>query len=332
MRAIVLQGRGELVVETSLPEPTASADAVVEVGWCGICGTDRHLFLGEYGDRRYPRVLGHEIAGRVVHDPTGGLAEGTAVAVDINVTCGRCSACLRGASMTCAQLQQVGVHRDGAFARFVAVPPARLAPLPGGVGMREGTLFEPLACVVHAQSRLAWPPVASVLVIGSGPTGLLHAQTARAKVAGEVTVVDTVEARLELAATLPGLMVRHASSIADSTFEIVIDAAGTAASLDLALDVVAPGGQLLMFGIPGPQVQVNVRPHRVVTEEVSIVGSNGATPAAWAAVSPMVSSGAVRLAPLVADEVDFPQAVDIIAGLDTRPRPGKILVAAGGSQ
>lgn len=330
MKAVVLQGPGELVVETSVPEPTATTDAVVEVDWCGICGTDRHVFLGEYGDRRYPRVLGHEIAGRVAHDPTGGLPEGTAVAVDINITCGRCAACLRGASMTCPQLRQVGVHRDGAFARFVAVPADRLAPLPSGVGVREGALFEPLACVVHAQDRLVWPVDASVLVIGAGPTGLLHAQVARTRVAGRVAVVDTAEPRLELASSLPGLDVRHATTLADDTFDVVIDAAGTASSIDRALDLVAPGGQVLMFGIPGPEVAAKVHPHRIVTQEVSIVGSNGATHAAWASVGTLVSSGAVRLGALVADEVDLMQAVDIIAGSDDRPRAGKVLVGVGG--
>ena len=184
-----------------------------------------------------------------------------------------------------AQLQQVGVHRDGAFARFVAVPPARLAPLPGGVGMREGTLFEPLACVVHAQSRLAWPPVASVLVIGSGPTGLLHGQLALARGVARVLMVDISRARLDAVADLEGMVPVDATNDGVGAIrwltdgrgaDIVIETAAVPASYEAAQRAVRSGGQLLLFGIPGAGLETAVRPHDLVVREITIRGSNGA--------------------------------------------------------
>jgi 2-desacetyl-2-hydroxyethyl bacteriochlorophyllide A dehydrogenase len=333
MKAVVLQDV-EVLGVSSVAEPVEGDDAIVEVEWCGICGTDRHVFLGEYGDRRVPRVLGHEAAGRVVLDPSGRLASGTQVALDINVTCGACAHCRRGSTMTCAHLQQVGVHRDGAFARYVAVPPSHLTVLPDGMSTREGALFEPLACVIHAQSKLRWDLGLDVVVLGAGPTGILHAQLAHARTGRPVVVVDLDEERLEVAAAHRGVVATRADRLLPeraTSFDVVVDAAGSAASADMLLPLVRSSGQVLCFGIPAPHVVARIPPHEMVSRELSVVGSNGATPAAWASIGQIAASGVVRFDLLPSTEVDLEGAVARINGQATQAARGKVLVNVGDS-
>ena len=117
--------------------------------------------------------------------------------------CGRCSVC-RGAVHDVRQLPQVGVHRNGAFAPLVGVPPPRCAP--AGRDARRGGMSEPLACVVHAQSKLRWTPGATVAVFGAGPIGVLHGQLALARGAARVLMVDISRARLDAVADLEGMV------------------------------------------------------------------------------------------------------------------------------
>jgi 2-desacetyl-2-hydroxyethyl bacteriochlorophyllide A dehydrogenase len=333
MKAIVLQDV-EVLGVSSVADPVEGSDAIVEVEWCGICGTDRHVFLGEYGDRQVPRVLGHDAAGRVVFDPSGRLADGTQVAVDINVTCGSCADCRRGSTMTCPRLKQVGVHRDGAFARFVSVPPSHLTPLPDGMSTREGALFEPLACVIHAQSKLRWDLGLDIVVLGAGPTGILHAQLAHARTGRPVLVADVDEARLEIAAAHRGVVAIRADRLLPehaASFDVVVDAAGSAASADMIVPLVRSSGQVLCFGIPGPEVVARIAPHEMVSRELSVVGSNGATPAAWASIGQIAASGAVSFDLLASDQVDLEGAVARINGQAPGASRGKVLVNVGSS-
>ena len=125
MKAAILHGRRD-IRPGDLPDPEAGpGEVIVSVEYVSICGTDHHVYLGEFEGRvSYPAVLGHEFAGVVESAGEGveGLSPGDRVAVDPDLPCGRCPACRDGRSSGCQRLKLIGIDRPGAFAEIVAVP------------------------------------------------------------------------------------------------------------------------------------------------------------------------------------------------------------------
>ena len=155
----MLEGAGDLAVRTVREPAPAVGEVLIEVAWCGICGTDRHIYEGQYGGDNLPLTLGHEFSGRIASDPTGRLAAGTAVVVDINVQCGRCRFCRAGDHMSCPELAQIGVHRSGHFARLgqCACCPG-LRPVGRDAAGRGGHDEAAGLRGVHAESKWRWTP------------------------------------------------------------------------------------------------------------------------------------------------------------------------------
>jgi len=323
VNAVVLEQPGDLAVR-SVSEPVpAPGEVVVEVAWCGVCGTDRSIYAGAYGGRQLPLILGHEFSGRVAEDPSGSLETGAPVVVDINVACGRCRACRFGAAMTCSSLEQIGVDRHGGFAPFVAVPGTAVQVLPLGMPLDVAAMVEPLACVVHSQSTLDWRLASSVLVTGTGPVGYLQALVARARGCSRILVTDTRPERLAAFDSLPGILAMDARhDVAARALEltegrgvdVVIEASGALEAYPVAFSAVRPGGQILVFGIPGPGAEVPLRPHDLLVRELSLHGSNGAGPAAWPVAIDLLASGRIDVTPLLGDRIDLHTVVERIAG------------------
>ena len=337
----MLEGAGDLAVRTVREPAPAVGEVLIEVAWCGICGTDRHIYEGQYGGDNLPLTLGHEFSGRIASDPTGRLAAGTAVVVDINVQCGRCRFCRAGDHMSCPELAQIGVHRSGAFAPLVSVPAAQVHPLPAGMPLDVAAMTEPLACVVHAQSKLRWTPGATVAVFGAGPIGVLHGQLALARGAARVLMVDISRARLDAVADLEGMVPVDATNDGVGAIrwltdgrgaDIVIETAAVPASYEAAQRAVRSGGQLLLFGIPGAGLETAVRPHDLVVREITIRGSNGAGPAAWPAAIDLLSAGTIDVTHLLRDRIDLATVVERITGEPEQRAPYKSIAVLAGAQ
>lgn len=208
MKAACLTGKESLVIR-DVPEPEIGpGDVLVRVKSAFVCGTDVRFYLnGEPGiDGEHPRVLGHEFAGVVerVGDQVKSYAPGTAVAVAPNYGCGVCDLCVSGHSEMCAASEALGVTIDGGFAQFVRIPEAavrqgNISPIPSGVSFPEAALAEPLSCVYNAYEKIGIYPGDTVLVIGSGPIGIMHCLIALMAGAARVFISDISEQRMELA-------------------------------------------------------------------------------------------------------------------------------------
>src|ERR1700753_1041274 len=206
MRAVVWEEPGKLAV-TEVPDPTPGhAELIVEVGSCGICGTDVHIADGEFPPTPYPIVPGHEFAGQVVALGEGVPPEwhgGERGAVDPSLFCGHCEACHAGRGNLCANWNAIGDTVDGAFAEFVKVPAANAYKIPDAASDQQGALIEPLSCAVHGMRRLGSVVGEDVLVMGAGTMGLLLMQLLNRAGARSVSVVDRKASRLD-AATATG--------------------------------------------------------------------------------------------------------------------------------
>ncbi|HHY51561.1 MAG TPA: alcohol dehydrogenase catalytic domain-containing protein, partial [Alphaproteobacteria bacterium] len=172
----------------------------VAIRHIGICGTDYHIFGGNFPYFEYPRIIGHELSG-VVTDPNGSsLHEGEAVVINPYLNCGHCPACREGKTNCCETLKVLGVHTDGGMAEEIVMPAANLYSA-GDLSLRDAAMVEFLAIGAHAVRRAALRAGDRALVVGTGPIGLGTAYFAT--IAGaDVTVVDAAPDKVAAARAL----------------------------------------------------------------------------------------------------------------------------------
>lgn len=277
MQAVVIEKPGEVQVK-EVPSPVPGPEElVVAVKACGICGTDLHIFDGEFGPARYPLIPGHEFAGEVVSAGESAPAElvGRPVAVDPSVFCGRCRPCREGRGNLCENWNALGDTMAGACAELVAVPYWNARPLPAGFDMSLAALVEPLSCAVHGYDILRPKLGDRFLVYGAGTMGLLLVALAPHAGAVSVSVVEPNARRRELALEMGATEAVRASSELERErgYDVVIDATGVVAAVEDALGQVARGGKFLQFGVTAQDAVARFSPFRLYNDEQSFLGS-----------------------------------------------------------
>ena len=327
MRAVRLieAHRLELV---DIPAPEASpGEVVVRVDGCGICGSDLTSYkVGLFTDA----VPGHELAGVIdsVGDGVTGWAAGDAAVVDPKIPCGACDDCRSGASYRCAMAltSGIGFARDGGFAELVAAPASLLHRLPAGLALEHACLVEPLSVAIHGVDRARLHPGDTAVVVGLGPIGLLTVATLHAHGIGPIVGVDPVPDRralaLELGATTALAELREVRSHV-APAPAVIECSGYAPLLHAAADLVAPGGRLVLVGVPFGEA--TVIPLMWVTREIEIVGSIASNAADFALSLEMLAAdpGIARVA---TRRVGLAQVPDVFEELITPSSGGKVVV------
>lgn len=284
MRAayLVEPGRFEL---RDIPRPEPAPDeALIRIARTGICGTDMHIFHGNYAAENLPMIPGHEFTGHVAgvgRDVTG-LTEGQPVVVDMNIGCQRCYWCRRNEILNCPEMQQLGITMDGAFAEYISVPARLVIPAPENVAPEILALTEPLACVVRAARKAQVTFGQSVVVIGAGPIGNLHVQLLRTIGAAPIIVADLSAERVQMAmnngadfgVSDPDQLEETVLKATDGRgADIVIESVGHPALYQQATRLMRKGGHLAAFGITGAGDTLPVDILKTILEENSIKGS-----------------------------------------------------------
>lgn len=311
MRAATLTGPARLEMR-DVPEPEPGpADALVRVRRVGICGTDVKIHSGHI-PVDYPRVMGHEIVGEVRSAPAGSAAlVGERVLVDPGITCGDCPQCRAGRGNICTRGWLLGRDRDGGLRALMEVPAANLHRLPEDLDEDVAPVLQVLATCIHAQ-RLAPPvPGGSVVILGLGVTGLLHLQLAKAAGAGPVVCATRSAGKLELARHLgadrtvqlePGVDPATVAEAAGGGAELVIECAGTVATLSAAVEIARVGGRVLAYGTI-PESGGAFPYYDLYYKEIALIGARSANGGDFPAAIDAARSGSVRLEPLVSRRV-----------------------------
>lgn len=282
MRAIVFPQPEAIAVERVADPTPAAGEVVVQVAACGICGTDVHIYHGEYMST-FPIIPGHEFGGTVVEvgRDVKDLRVGERVAVDPNLYCGECDFCRNEQANHCRNWQGVGITRAGGFADYVAVPARACYRLPDSLTDAQAAFIEPLACVVHACKRLRVMPADAVLIFGAGPMGLLLLQALRHSGASRVVMVDKQPDRLALAQQLGAAATVAAGGdqaallkdMAPDGFGVVVDATGVPAVIEAAFTHLRPRGQYLQFGVAPMHAHIQLSPYAIFRNDWQIIGS-----------------------------------------------------------
>jgi len=291
VRAAIVAGPGRLAVE-EVPDPIPrDHEVIVQVGICGICGTDIHVLDGDYPAVRYPVIPGHEFGGTVVAvgRAVRRVHEGQRVAVDPMDYCDGCANCRAGWTNMCLHGGGLGTTAPGALAEYVAVNAARCEPLPPDLDPGLASLVEPLSCVLHALDRIGPVLGEDVLVLGSGTIGLMLTALITAA-GGRVDVVDPRAGRLAVAEEFGARRTAaSAGQIADGQiaagqtsdghipaagWSVVADATGSPRAVADGLAHLRRTGRMALLGIGGADATFPFAPSDVVARELTIVGVN----------------------------------------------------------
>jgi 2-desacetyl-2-hydroxyethyl bacteriochlorophyllide A dehydrogenase len=306
MKAAILHGPRDLRVESLRDPRPEPGEVVVRMTAAGLCGTDYEIWSGAR-PVAYPRIMGHELVGRVeatASDVTG-VSPGDPVVVEPNYSCGHCPLCREGNRNLCLSRTTIGINADGGFAELVRVPARCCWRATAGAASDALLLAEPLAVVVRAVARGEPKPGETAAIVGAGTLGLLALQVLRARGA-RVMVTSRSRRRFALAtelgadathATLEGRLADAARRFAGREgVDLVVETAGTAEAVTHALELVRPGGRVVLTGLPHEPTSVSF--FSVVRREITLTGSmiyQDEFPEALR----LVESGAVQTTPLI---------------------------------
>lgn len=310
------------------PETAPEGWVLVDIEEVGLCGTDYHIFEGKHPYLEYPRVIGHELGGRVAVS-AGAWPQGAPVVVNPYISCGTCVACTKGKPNCCTQIAVLGVHRDGGMCDRIAVPAGNLydaGALPEGAAV----LTEFLAIGAHAVRRANLVAGDRVLVTGAGPIGLGVALFARLSGA-EVHLLDTSAARL---AALGGFGFEHlhegAAGLPAEGFDVAFDATGNARAIEAGFAHIAHGGTYVLVSVVKDEIRFSDPEFH--KREMTLVGSRNATAEDFRRVMDALASGAIDAGPIISARLalaDLPEQFPVLVA--DRERLIKVVVRIGGA-
>jgi len=298
MKAAVYYGPGDIRVEDR-PKPAATKEnLIVQVHCCAICGTDVKLATIGHHRAKPGRIIGHELVGHIVYagKEVTGFAEGERVTMATSVGCGKvsCPYCARGLHNLCPDALPIGLGVDGALAEFIAVPPQALpggnvVKVPDHVPDEAAALSEPMSCAINAQEIVGVSAGDSMLVIGGGPLGAIHAELAKACGARPVMISEFSEVRLAMLREFEDVLIIDAANedvgevIAQNTDGLGVDVAVVAApnrqAHEVSINYVRKGGAVSLFAsLPSGKSDVTLDSRVIHYGELRVCGASDSRP------------------------------------------------------
>jgi L-iditol 2-dehydrogenase len=331
MKAALMQGPGMLSID-DVPDPSISEGGILlEMVACAICGTDAKMLEAGHRDLVYPRILGHEIVGRVLSKDVRGYQEGDLVQVWPGIACSECRPCSKGIDNQCSVMKILGFNRDGGFAQKIALPAQTirnngLVKLPDRAEPRLISLAEPLACCLNGQELARVGKGDTVLIFGAGPIGCLHAMLARQMGAEKVLMTEHLDSRRKM---LPKGLADRIIDPGQEDITIVVKDETGGEGVDVVLmstpevrvdswllRLMAPQGRISMFSGPKKgnyEVPFDVR--SLHYKEICLVGAYGCSSRQNREAVTMILDGRMDVAWLVTEEValnDLPRTFERI--------------------
>ena len=334
MKAVVLRGPGEIVIEDR-PEPRLSEGHILlKVNLVGLCGSDLNSYRGKNPMVSFPRIPGHEISATVV-ESVAGFKTDDQVTLSPYTSCGQCAACLRGRPNACRNNETLGVQRDGGLTEYLVAPPEKLYV--AKLNLKELCLVEPLTVGFHAVARGRVTSSDTVAIIGCGGVGL--GAVAASAFRGAYTIgVDVDDSKLEIARKAGATELINTScddlhaKLAELTNglgpDVVIEAIGLPSTFRAAVEEVAFTGRVVYIGYAKEQVAYETR--LFVQKELDILGSRNALPEDFREVIRMLEERRFPVEDAVSRIVPLEETPKLIAEWSANPaRFTKIMIQVG---
>ena len=313
MNTLICTTPGQLQYRRAAKPVLTPSNAIIRITRIGICGTDLHAFEGTQPYFSYPRILGHELAGKLVEaDNAPGFEPGETVTFIPYFNCGTCIACRSGKPNCCVQLKVSGVHTDGGMVEYLSVPSYALVH---GEGLAEDALalVEPLAVGAHGVQRAQVQPGEWVLVVGAGPIGLGVMEFARIA-GGKIIALDLNENRLAFCRGRLGIahtVNARDPDVAGKLMEItdgdmptvVMDATGSQAAINNAFAYLAHGARYVLVGLQSGDIRVSHPEFH--KREATLMSSRNATRRDFEHVIGSIKRGLVNPAAYITHRVPF---------------------------
>ena len=324
MKAVVLSAVNDLAVaDVERPKP-GSKECLVKVLACGICGTDRHIYHGEYPSSK-PVILGHEFGGVIEEvGPDSKFKVGQVVSVDPNIVCGKCEDCKAERTAFCPDLTALGVNINGGLAQYVLTPDSQIYPVRNDLNPLHLAFIEPLACSIRGMDLAKLTGGEKVAILGGGVIGLLVVQLAKLAGASEIVLVTRQKFRRDVALKIGATRVVDPQSEDVNTvitkMDVTFECAGSVETFKQSQNITRRGGSVIVLGLTASDVTLEVNPFNIVINELRIQGSF-LNPLTQARAAKLVESGKLNLDILISKVVDLS---GVKAILDAPPAEGDI--------
>jgi len=328
MKAAVLRGPYALALE-EIPRPQArSGHVVVRVRSTAVCGTDVGIYKGKISVPRLPVVQGHESTGEIAEVGPGvtDFKVGDRVVLNSVIFCRHCAYCYDGKVNLCPNGGLMGREVDGTFAEYVAVPDYNCIKIPDSISFEDGTGLISLATVFRSHEKIRITPGDTIAVIGQGAAGLLQTRLSVISGADPVFAVTRSPWKLAIAERFGARIINAGqtnpvSEVHEASgrgVDLVIECVGSSDTLRQAMEMVRPGGTVLLFGI-APADMDRFNGYAMYFKEITLIGSRGMVPKDFHIGIKAVESGKIDLHALITHRFDLDHVRDALDLVDKRP-------------
>ena len=336
MKAAVYHGPGDLRVEEVPVRKLKDNEVKIQVKYCGICGTDIHIFHGDGGccDVTPPLVPGHEFSGVVAEVGAGvkTVKGGDRVTGDPNDMCGECYFCKNGMQHFCKNNIGIGTTVDGGFAEYVIMREKQVYKVSDDLSFIEAAMTEPISCCLHGIDLCNIKAGDTVLVMGGGPIGMIMMQLAKNAGASKVIMSEPVEEKREQALklgatkTIDPLHEDVEAVLAEycENVNVVIECVGNVHTQADAVRFAGKGATIMYFGLAAPEESFPIRPDDIFKKELHITSSY-INPYSFERAIQILESGTVELESLITNVVPLDDIADVFTKPEYR-RTGKVMI------
>ena len=339
--AAFYRGDKTFAVEQTAAKAPSKGEVSIKVAYCGICGTDMHVYHGNMDARvGLNRIVGHEMSGVVsaIGEGVEGIEVGKKAVVRPLDHCGDCPACAAGHEHICHNLKFLGLDTDGAMQDVWTVPAHTVHLLPDDLRMDHAALIEPVAVACHDVRMSDLRPQEDVLVIGGGPIGVLVAMVAR-DAGGKVVISEVNTHRLAIAKDLgfdtinpaeTDLVAEINARTGNKGADVVFEVSGTQPGVDAMTDCAATRGRIVMVAIHATKPQIDL--FKFFWRELQMVGVRVYEPQDYEKAISIIASGGVDADKVITDVSPLADIQNAFEALDNSPTALKSLIKVGGDQ
>lgn len=336
MKAAVYHGKQDLRVEEVPVRELKDNEVMIRVKYCGVCGTDVHIFNGDGGSYEVhpPLIPGHEFSGVVakVGSKVTNVKPGDRVSGDPNDMCGECYFCKNGKQHFCTNNIGVGTTVDGGFAEYVILREKQIYKFSEDLSFIEAAMAEPISCCLNGIDLCNIKMGSTVLVMGGGPIGMIMMQLAKNAGASKVIMSEPVAEKRELAMKLGATKtinpmeedVQEVLAKYCENVDVVIECVGNIHTQEQAIQFAGKAATVMFFGLAAPEESFPLKPDDVFKKELKVT-SSFINPYTFERAMQVLESKSIELESLITNVVPLDEIADVFTKPEYR-RTGKVMI------